>query len=179
VKIDSPDLPHKTEAGAVRVGIESLDELKRAAQEVMASARRYKADARVNGILVSEMARGTEVILGAANDAYFGPVVMFGLGGVHAEVLRDVAYRFAPFDAETAREMILETRGSALLRGYRGRPAADLDALADMLARLALFASDQAECVGSVDLNPVFISEHGAVAADALIVRKAARHSAR
>jgi acyl-CoA synthetase (NDP forming) len=172
VKIDSPDLPHKTEAGAVRVGVSSLGELKRAASEIVASARRYKPDARTNGILISEMARGTEVILGAANDAYFGPVVMFGLGGIHAEILRDVAYRFAPFDTETAREMILETRGSALLRGYRGQPPADIDALADMVARLSLFASHQAEYVESVDLNPVFVSEHGAVAADALIVRK-------
>ena len=171
-KIDSPDIPHKTEAGAVRVGIGSLDELKRAARDIVASARRYKPDARVNGILVSDMARGIEVIVGAADDAYFGPVVMFGLGGIHAEILRDVAYRFAPFDIETAREMILETRSSALLRGYRGQPPGDIDALADMLARLSLFVADQAEYVDSVDLNPVFVSEHGAVAADALIVRK-------
>lgn len=173
IKVDSPDLPHKTEAGAVRLDVGSLVELRRAACEVMTAARQYKPDARVSGVLVSEMARGVEVIVGAVNDSYFGPVVMVGLGGVHTEILRDVAYRYAPFDVRTAREMIAETRGAALLEGYRGRPALDVHALADMLARLSLLIADHENRVASIDVNPVFVWESGAVAADALISLKA------
>ena len=173
VKIDASDIPHKTEAGAVRLGLTSVDALKRAAHEVIAAARRYKPDAKIGGVLVSEMAHGIETIVGAVNDRYFGPVVMFGLGGIHAEVLRDVAYRYAPFDVHTAREMIAETRGARLLEGYRGGAAADIEALAEMLARLSLFAADHEDRVASVEMNPVFASELGAIAADALVVLRA------
>jgi acyl-CoA synthetase (NDP forming) len=102
VKIDSPDLPHKTEAGAVRLAVRNLAGLKQAAEETLAATRKIRPDAHINGILVSEMAQGVEVIVGAINDRYFGPVVMFGLGGVFTELLRDVSYRFAPFDVATA-----------------------------------------------------------------------------
>jgi len=106
LKVESPDLPHKTEAGAVRLGIADLDALKRAAREVLQSARRYKPDARIDGVLVQQMASGLEVIAGAVNDRFFGPVVAFGLGGVYTELLKDVTHRFAPFDLETAREKL-------------------------------------------------------------------------
>jgi acetate---CoA ligase (ADP-forming) len=172
VKVDSPDLPHKSEAGAVRLGVTDLATLKRAAREVVDCARTFNSQARVNGVLVAEMGKGLEIIAGAVNDPYFGPVVMFGMGGVYAEVLRDVAYRYAPFDLECAREMIEETRGAVLLRGVRGEPAADIDALAGVLARLSQLVSDHEDRIDSIDLNPVFVSQTGAVAADALIVLK-------
>ena len=172
VKIDSPDVPHKTEAGAVRLGIQSLAGLKQAARDVLAGARRQQPDARIEGILIQEMASGLEVIVGAVNDACFGPTVAFGLGGVFTELLEDVTYGFAPFDSEAAREMVLEIKGARLLDGYRGRPRLDVGALADTLARISLLIADHADRIAEIDVNPLFVGERGVVAADALIVLK-------
>ena len=172
VKIASPDLPHKTEAGAVRLGIQSLADLKRSAPEVLAAAKQYRADARIDGILLQEMASGLEVIVGAVNDACFGPTVAFGLGGVLTELLEDVTYAFAPFDAQTAREAIRAIKGARLLDGYRGGPRLDVTALADTLARVSLLIADHADRIAEIDLNPLFVREHGVAAADALIVLK-------
>ncbi|MCC6777089.1 MAG: acetate--CoA ligase family protein, partial [Hyphomicrobiales bacterium] len=170
VKVDSADIAHKTEAGAVRVGIDSLDELKQAAQEVVASARRYSAQARIDGVLVQEMASGVEMMLGVVNDAYFGPVVALGLGGIFAETLRDVTHRCAPFDATTARVMGAELRGSAILGGGRGKAAVDVGALARALSRLSYLAADHSGRIQEIDVNPLFVRERGVLAADALIV---------
>lgn len=170
VKIDSPDIAHKTEAGAVRLGVRELDGLKRAAREVLESARHYRPQARITGILVSTMAAGIETIAGAVNDRFFGPVVMFGLGGVATELLRDVSYRFAPFDSEEAHAMIREIRSHPLLTGYRGHPPLAVDALAEALARLSLLAVDHAQRLAEIDVNPLFVSETGVTAADALVV---------
>ena len=172
VKIESADVPHKTEAGAVRLGVRDLDGLKQAAREVVAAARKFKPDARIEGVLVQEMAAGTEVIVGAVNDSTFGPAIAFGLGGIFTELIKDVTHRFAPFDAESARGMINEVKGAALLNGYRGRPALDVAALADTLARFSLLAADHADRIAEIDVNPLFVRESGVVAADALIVLK-------
>ena len=172
VKIDSPDIPHKTEADAVRLNVRNLAELKVAAATVVANAARYKPAAHVNGVLVAEMAAGTEVIIGVINDKFFGPVVMFGLGGVFAELLKDVTYRFAPFDATTAREMIAEIKTAKLLTGYRGSAPLAIEALADVLARVSLLVTDHAEHIAEIDINPLFVNADGVVAADALIVLK-------
>jgi acyl-CoA synthetase (NDP forming) len=172
VKVESPDVPHKTEAGAIRLDIRNLADLKQAARDVISSARGYKRDARIEGILVQEMTSGIEVIVGAVNDPTFGPTVAFGLGGVFTELLRDITHRFAPFDAETAREMIAEVKGAALLNGYRGRPALDVAALADALARVSLLIADHADRIAEIDVNPLFVREKGVIAADALIVLK-------
>ena len=166
MKVDSSDIPHKTEAGAVRLNVNSLDELKRAASEVIANALRYKADAYINGVLVSEMAAGTEVIIGVVNDKFFGPVVMFGLGGVFTELLKDVTYRFAPFDADTGAKMIVEIKAAPLLTGYRGStPLLAVDALADALSRLSLLAADHADRIAEIDVNPLFVNAAGVAAA--------------
>ena len=172
VKIDSPDIAHKTEAGAVRLNVRNLAELKEAAATIVANAKRYKPEAQINGVLVAEMSAGTEVIIGVVNDKFFGPVVMFGLGGVFTELLKDVTYRFAPFDAETAREMIAEIKAAPLLTGYRGSAPLAVDALADTLSRVSLLAADHADRIAEIDINPLFVNEHGAVAADALIILK-------
>lgn len=172
VKLESPDIPHKTEAGAVRLGVQDLAALKQAAREVVAAARKHNPDARIEGVLIQEMAGGLETIVGAVNDPTFGPTVTFGLGGVFTELLRDVTHGFAPFDAATARRMIGEIRGTALLAGYRGRPALDVAALADALARVSLLIADHAERIAEIDVNPLFVMEKGVVAADALIVLK-------
>ena len=172
VKIESPDVPHKTEAGAVRLGIHDLPGLKQAAREILSSARSHKPGARIDGILIQEMASGVEIIAGAVNDTTFGPTVALGLGGIFTELLKDVTHGFAPFDAEAAREMIAEIRGAALLQGYRGRPPLDIAALADALARLSLLAADHADRIAEIDVNPLFVREQGVIAADALIVLK-------
>jgi acyl-CoA synthetase (NDP forming) len=173
VKIASPDVPHKTEAGAVRLNIQNLAGLKQAAREVLDAAKKHHPGARIDGVLVQEMASGLEVIVGAVNDPCFGPTVAFGLGGIFTEVLKDVTHRFAPFDAEAAREMIAEIKGtSSLLNGYRGRPPLDVAALADALARVSLLVSDHADRIAELDVNPLFVRERGVVAADALIVLK-------
>jgi acetyltransferase len=152
--------------------VQSLDELKAAAAEVVTNARRHMPEARINGVLLAEMAAGTEVIIGVVNDPYFGPVVMFGMGGVFTELLKDVTYRFAPFDIETAREMIAEIKAGALLTGYRGSAPLAVAALADALSRVSLLAADHADRIAEIDVNPLFVSADGVVAADALVVLK-------
>jgi acetyltransferase len=152
--------------------MQSLADLKQAARDVLAAVKQHQPDARIEGILLQEMASGLEVIVGALNDACFGPTVAFGLGGVFTELLEDVTYGFAPFDAEAAREMILEIKGARLLDGYRGRPKLDVAALADTLARISLLIADHADRIAEIDVNPVFVREQGVVAADALIVLK-------
>ena len=175
VKVDTPDISHKTEAGAVRLNVHTLEELRRAAEEVVNAARKYRPEARIERLLISEMAQGEEVIIGAVNDAFFGPLVMFGLGGIFAEVLQDVAYRYAPFDVQTAHEMMAEVRGHALLAGYRGRPALAVDALAETLSRVSLFAADHADRIATLDINPLFVSADRVIAADALVVLRTGR----
>jgi acyl-CoA synthetase (NDP forming) len=174
VKIDSPDIAHKTEIDAVRLNIGSLAQLKAAAREIWSTAATARPDARLNGVLIAEMAQGTEVIAGVVNDAYFGPVVMFGLGGIFTEVLQDVTYRFAPFDSDTARAMIGEIASARVLQGYRGRPALAVDALADMLARLSCLAADHADRISEIDLNPVLVDTQRVLVADALLVLRGA-----
>jgi len=172
LKIESADIAHKTEAGAVRLNIDNLAELKAAARAIETAARDYRPNARIAGILVQEMASGVEIMAGVVNDDVFGPVVALGLGGIFAETLRDVTHRCAPFDIGVAHTMIDELKGRALLDGVRGRPAADVEALADAISRLSLLATDHADHIAEIDINPLFVrpAGEGVVAADALIV---------
>ncbi len=174
VKVESAALPHKTEAGAVRLGITDVATMKEAARDIVASVQRFKPGVPIDGILVQEMAAGLEVIVGAVDDPVFGPVVVFGLGGIYTELLKDVTHGFAPFDAAAAKEMISRIRGSALLTGLRGQPALDVDALADTLSRVSLLIADHAGRIAELDINPLFVrpAGQGVVAADALIVLK-------
>jgi acyl-CoA synthetase (NDP forming) len=173
VKIVSRDIAHKTEAGGVKLGI-GADGLAAAAAEVTANGLRYKPGAKIDGVLVSEMASGLEVLIGVVNDEAFGPTVALGLGGVLTEVLKDVTFRIAPFDLATAEDMIAELRGARLFDGYRGKPAADRAALARMLVDVSVMASALGARVKEMDINPVFVREagKGLAAADALIVLK-------
>jgi acyl-CoA synthetase (NDP forming) len=172
MKIASPDILHKTEAGGVKLGV-AADEAGAAFDAIMANARAYAPGARIDGVLISPMVQGgVECILGAKTDPVFGPLVLFGLGGVFTEVLKDVAFRRAPFGPETAREMIDELKGAALLKGARGQPPADLDALAQTISRLSLFAAAQGAVIESVEMNPVRALPEGCLALDALIVKK-------
>jgi len=171
VKVVSRDVPHKTEAGGVRLGV-AREALAEAAAAVVANAARAVPGARIEGVLVSEMAAGLETLIGVINDEAFGPTVALGLGGVLTEVLKDVTYRVAPFDIETAREMIAELRGARLLEGYRGKPAADREALAEALVAVSNMAAALAPRLKELDINPVFVrpAGQGVAAADALVV---------
>ncbi|MGZ8230873.1 MAG: acetate--CoA ligase family protein [Burkholderiales bacterium] len=172
VKLASPDIPHKTEADAVRLNVASVAGLKSAAAAVHASGLRHTPGARIDGISIQEMASGIEVILGAVNDESFGPYVMVGLGGVLTEVLHDVAHRFAPISIEDAREMLSELKGARVFEGYRGAPPADVEALAHAVANLSWLIVDHQDRVAEIDVNPLFVRERGegVVAADALVV---------
>lgn len=179
IKIGSPDIAHKTEIGGVVVGIKDEAEAREAGVAILARAARQRPDARIDGLLVSPMvAGGVEVIAGVSTDSTFGPVVMFGLGGIFVEVLKDVTFRAAPFDVEEAHRMIREIRGYPMLEGVRGAPPADTDALADMLSALSRFAAVNAGSLDSIDLNPVRVLERGkgVVALDALIVPRGPIH---
>jgi acyl-CoA synthetase (NDP forming) len=170
VKIVSRDIPHKSEIGGVVLGVRDVKAAQTAADTVVANAKRHMPQAKLDGVLISEMASGLETIVGVVNDPAFGPCVAVGLGGVLTEVLRDVTFRVAPFDLDTARDMIAELRGARLFDGYRGQPAVDRDALARLLVDVSRMAMAMQDRLAEADLNPVFVSTTGAIAADALVV---------
>jgi acetyltransferase len=175
VKIDSPDIAHKTEAGAIALGVQGDAAVREAYDAVMQAARRFAPDAAINGVLVQEMApRGVEMMLGVVRDPVFGPVIAAGLGGIHVEVLRDIAYRVAPVTADEARRMLRELRGYKVLEGVRAAPPSDVDALVDAIVRLSWFAHDLSDRVSELDINPLLVFERGAgvKAVDALMVRR-------
>ncbi len=172
IKVQSPDISHKTEARAVRLNIGSSDELAAAYDEVLANARAYRKDANIEGVLIQEMVKdGVEAILGITNDPLFGPAVMFGLGGIFAEVLKDVSFRLAPVTPAMAREMVQEIAGYPVLAGARGKARADIDALVDAIVRLSALAVDMKDQISELDINPLFVFSEGkgVKAADALI----------
>jgi len=173
-KLDSPDLPHKTEAGAVRVGLQNAPALKTAIDDMVQSAKAYKPDARIAGVSVQQMATGTEVIVGTVNDPYFGPTVVFGLGGIFTELLKDISMRFAPVSIEDARSMVTEIKASKLLTGYRGGLPVDLDRIAEIIHRVSWLAHDHQDRIAEIDINPIFVRPPGqeSLAADGLIVLK-------
>lgn len=170
LKIASPDITHKTDVGGVRVGLNSAADVKKAWAEIMASARKTCPEAKIEGVAVQNMARpGTEVIIGMFKDAQFGPVIMFGLGGIFVEVLKDVSFRLVPIVKRDAEEMIKEIKGYALLNGYRGQEPAHIPSLVDILLKLSTLIEKTPEIKG-IDLNPVFAYKDAAVAVDARIV---------
>lgn len=162
MKIVSPDILHKSDAGGVKVNVKDEAGVRQTYQTILSNANAYKADANIHGILVQEMApMGTEVILGSVNDATFGPTVMFGLGGIFVEVLKDVTFRVAPFSKKQALEMISEINGAPILRGVRGELPRDIDALADAICKYAYMVMDLSNEVSESDANPVLVYEEG------------------
>jgi acyl-CoA synthetase (NDP forming) len=175
LKIVSPEILHKTEIGGVLLGVSGAVAVRDGYATLIGRAQRAAPGARIDGVLVSPMApKGVEVILGVARDPTFGPVVMFGLGGIFAECFRDIAFRAAPIDAAEARRMVEDTRGAALLRGWRGARAADIACVIDTLVALSRFAVANADAIETIDINPFLVlPEHeGAVALDAVMVRR-------
>ena len=175
LKIDSSDILHKTDAGAVKLGLTGDNAVYQGYLEVMEAATRYAPGAHINGVLVQEMVpRGVEMMLGIIRDPVFGPVVAAGLGGIHIEVLRDVSYRVAPVTSDEARAMLGELRGYKLLEGVRGMPPRDIECLCDLIVRMSWFAHDFGSEIAEVDINPLVVMERGAGArvVDALVVRR-------
>jgi acetyltransferase len=173
LKVQSPDIPHKTEAGAIALNVSGIPAIGAAHDAILASARRYKPDARIEGVLVQEMVTGgTEMLLGITSDSTFGPVLTVGFGGIHVEVLRDVAHRLPPIDADQAREALEELRLFPLLGGVRGAPAGDVDALVEAILRFSWLAHDLGDRIAEVDVNPLVVlpQGRGVRVVDALVV---------
>ena len=170
LKVVADEITHKTDVGGVELGIADVDELRAAAQRIHEAVAAAAPGVAPAGLSVQPMAApGTEVILGITQDQQFGPVLMFGLGGVFVEVLKDVAFRVVPLEPRDASEMIREIQGFPVLEGFRGAEPADLAAIERMLLQLSEFAEAHPE-VAELDLNPVFARADGAVAVDARIV---------
>ncbi len=177
LKIVSPDIVHKSDVGGVKLNVAGEDALRRAHADILDAVRRHAPEARIDGVLVAPMApKGVECIAGVHCDPVFGPVVMFGLGGVFVEVLKDVSFRLAPFGRDEALAMIREIKGYALLQGARGTPPCDVDALADALAALSRFAHARRDDFSSVEINPLLAlpAGQGALALDAVVMRAGA-----
>lgn len=171
LKVDSADIPHKTEAGGLKLNLENDGEVRAAFDEIIKNVKAYKPDARINGVSVQEMLPpGTEVIVGVTRDPVFGPVIMFGLGGIFVEVLKDVSFRIAPVSPGDARDMIEEIKGHAVLRGVRGIPPADIDAIADVILKISSLVTDYRDSIEELDINPLIVYPRGVKAADAMLV---------
>ncbi len=172
LKITSPDIIHKSEAKGIKVGLSSELELRQSFGELIDNVRTYKPDAKILGVTIQEyLPPAREVIVGALQDPSFGATVMFGLGGVWVEVLKDISFRLAPLSAEDAREMIQEIKGYPVLAGIRGAPQADVNALVDTIQKVGQLVHEFPE-ITEMDLNPIFAFDDGkgAVVADARII---------
>ena len=170
LKIASSDVVHKSDAGGVKLGLETAEQVGKAYDEIMAAIKKAYPQAKIQGVSVQKMARpGVEVIVGMSKDAQFGPVLMFGLGGILVEILKDVSFRIVPLVKRDAAEMIRDIKGYPLLEGYRGQEPVDVANLEDMILKVSDFVEKHPE-IKELDLNPIFAYKDGAVAVDARIV---------
>ncbi len=174
LKITSPDVVHKSDVGGVKLGLKTARQAGKAYDDIMKAIKKQYPKANIHGVAVQKMARpGVEVIIGVSTDAQFGPVIMFGLGGILVEVLKDVSFRIVPLTRRDAREMIREIKGYPLLEGYRGQEPVDVANLEELILKVSSFAEKYPE-VEELDLNPIFAYKDGAVAVDARIILKEA-----
>lgn len=170
LKISSVDITHKSDAGGVKVNLKDQAAVEAAFDQIMTSAKAGFPQANIEGISVQAMAKpGIEIIMGMIKDANFGPVIMFGLGGVFVEVLKDVSFRIVPLEKADAADMIGEIKGKKLLTGYRGQEPANIPVLEDMLLKLSDFVH-RTPGIAEIDMNPVFAYQNGAVVVDARII---------
>ena len=174
MKIVSPDVVHKSDAGGVKLSIQNATQAGRAYSEILANIKKHYPKAKIVGVSVQKMAKqGIEIIIGMTKDAQFGPVIMFGLGGILVEVLKDVSFRIVPMTKRDASEMIAEIKGYPILKGYRGQDPADIPYLEDLIVKVSEFVDKNPE-IKELDLNPVFAYKDGALAVDARIILEAA-----
>jgi acyl-CoA synthetase (NDP forming) len=172
MKVASPDLLHKTEAGVVKVGVNSAKEVRAVYDEILRKAKRANRKARIEGVMVSEMVSGVDMLIGVSQDDLFGPVITVGVGGMFVEVFGDVTFRVPPFGEDEARRAINELAGAKLLAGVRGAKPGDVDALVTAIMNVQRLAMDLADDVAELDINPFTVRPRGAVALDALVVKK-------
>jgi len=170
LKIVSPDIIHKSDVGGVIVNVKDANDVQNAYKQIMDNAKRHKPNAKIVGMLVQEMApQSTEVIIGATKDPQFGPTLMFGLGGIFVEILKDVTFRIAPITEDEAREMITAVKAYPLLKGYRNTPPADIEAIVKILLNTSRLIMKHQE-IKELDLNPIMVYEKGAKTVDARII---------
>ncbi len=170
LKIASVDVVHKTDSGGVKLGLKTAEEVGAAFDAIMESVKKAVPGAKIEGVAVQTMAKpGVEVIIGMSKDAQFGPVLMFGLGGVLVEILKDVSFRIVPLVKRDAKEMIREIKGYPLLEGYRGADPVDVENLEGLLLKVSEFIEKTPE-IKELDLNPIFAYKDGAVAVDARVI---------
>lgn len=170
LKIASPDIVHKSDTGGVKLGLKTSKQVGKAYDDILGAISQKYPQAMIQGVSVQKMARpGVEVIIGMSKDAQFGPVVMFGLGGILVEILKDVSFRIVPLTRRDAGEMIREIKGYPLLEGYRGQEPVDVSNLEELLLKVSDFVEQNPE-VKELDLNPIFAYSDGAVAVDARVV---------
>jgi len=170
LKIVSPDILHKSDIGGVKLNLNSDGEVGKAYDDIIDAAKKHDPKARIEGVSVQPMAKpATEVIVGMSKDDQFGPVLMFGLGGILVEILKDVSFRIVPLTRRDAREMIHEIKAYPVLEGYRGQEPADIEALENLLLKVSDFVEKHPD-IKEMDLNPVFAYKDGAIAVDARII---------
>jgi len=170
MKIVSPDIIHKTDAGGVKVGIKTEKEARIAYQEIIFEAKKYNKKAKISGVIVYPMVpQGTEIIIGIMKDPHFGPVIMFGLGGIFVEILKDISFRILPIEERDAEEMINEIKGSKILKGVRGEGPKDIKAIKNLLLKISQLALENPE-ISEIDLNPVLVFEKGLQVIDARMI---------
>ena len=170
LKIASPDVIHKSDSGGVKLSLNNAAEVKKAYDEILKKVRKQCPEAAVHGVSVQKMVRpGTEVIIGTTKDPQFGPVILFGLGGVFVELLKDVSFRIIPVKRKDAQEMIQEIKGYRLLQGFRGKEPASIPALVEIILKISKFI-EQTPQIKELDLNPIFAYRDKAVAVDARVI---------
>jgi acetyltransferase len=171
-KIDSPDIMHKSDAGCVKLNLNNVDDVVGAYSDIIDNALKYKDDAVINGVQLSNMVKsGIEMIIGVKNDPQLGPCIMCGLGGVFVEVFKDTSLGLAPVSRSEAEKMVNSLKGVKLLKGYRGSEPADIDAFVDAIVNVSKLATEHMNSMTELDINPIFVYEEGVCAVDALYVR--------
>ncbi|MHA1435672.1 MAG: acetate--CoA ligase family protein, partial [Candidatus Heimdallarchaeota archaeon] len=171
MKIVSPQVIHKTDAGGVKLNINSDNEVAAAFDEIIRNARNYNAKADIRGVLIEKMVKpSTEIIIGVTRDPTFGPAIMFGLGGIFVELLKDVSFRIAPITQSDAKEMINEIKALPMLQGFRGGPNVDLKNIIETLLKVSKFTIDYIDDILEIDLNPIFAYDDHLLTVDARVI---------
>ena len=170
LKVYSPEITHKTDVGGVKLDLKDVNEVKKAFNEIIDGVKQHKPEAKILGVLVQNMAPpGREIIVGATKDPQFGPIIMFGLGGIFVEILKDTSFRLPHINKKEAINMVKEIKGYPILKGARGAQPADIDSVADIIERASRMAMDLPEIM-ELDMNPIFVYEKGAIVVDARIL---------
>lgn len=172
MKIVSRDILHKSDYGCVKLNLKNGEEVEKAYFEIMCNAKEKIKNVRIEGVVIYPfVSKGTEVIIGVTDDEQFGSAIMFGLGGIFVEVLKDVAFRIIPLSEEDARSMIKETKGYSLLKGLRGQTHKDIDSIVDVILKISKLVSDFPE-IKEIDLNPIYVYDDGLTVVDARLLLK-------